>query len=61
MSGPGSIAHAAWVPIVEVTQIFRFSAAHRMHNPRLSAEPRIGGSTDDATTSAGTATRTAWR
>ena len=38
MSGPGSIAHAAWVPIVEVTQIFRFSAAHRMHNPRLSAE-----------------------
>ena len=25
-------------PIVEVTQSFRFSAAHRMHNPRLSAE-----------------------
>lgn len=26
------------VPIVEVTQSFRFSAAHRMHNARLSAE-----------------------
>ena len=25
-------------PIVEVTQSFRFAAAHRMHNPRLSAE-----------------------
>jgi 6-pyruvoyltetrahydropterin/6-carboxytetrahydropterin synthase len=25
-------------PIVEVTQSFQFSAAHRMHNPRLSAE-----------------------
>jgi 6-pyruvoyltetrahydropterin/6-carboxytetrahydropterin synthase len=25
-------------PVVEVTQPFRFSAAHRMHNPRLSAE-----------------------
>ena len=25
-------------PIVEVTQRFRFSAAHRMHNPRVSAE-----------------------
>ena len=25
-------------PVVEVTQSFRFSAAHRMHNPRLSAE-----------------------
>jgi 6-pyruvoyltetrahydropterin/6-carboxytetrahydropterin synthase len=25
-------------PIVEATQVFRFSAAHRMHNPRLSAE-----------------------
>jgi 6-pyruvoyltetrahydropterin/6-carboxytetrahydropterin synthase len=24
------------VPIVEVTQAFKFSAAHRMHNPRLS-------------------------
>jgi len=26
------------VKIVEVTQTFSFSAAHRMHNPRLSAE-----------------------
>jgi 6-pyruvoyltetrahydropterin/6-carboxytetrahydropterin synthase len=26
------------VPVVEVTQHFRFAAAHRMHNPRLSAE-----------------------
>lgn len=25
-------------PIVEVTESFRFAAAHRMHNPRLSAE-----------------------
>ena len=25
-------------PIVELTQSFRFAAAHRMHNPRLSAE-----------------------
>jgi 6-pyruvoyltetrahydropterin/6-carboxytetrahydropterin synthase len=25
-------------PIVEATQLFRFSAAHRMHNPRFSAE-----------------------
>jgi len=24
--------------LVEVTRIYRFSAAHRMHNPRLSAE-----------------------
>ena len=32
---PGSTESA---PIVEVTQRFRFSAAHRMHNPRLSAE-----------------------
>ena len=32
---PGSPESA---PIVEVTQSFRFSAAHRMHNPRLSAE-----------------------
>jgi len=38
MSGPGGIAQAAGVPVVEVTQVFRFSAAHRMHNPRLSAE-----------------------
>ena len=36
MSGrPGSTESA---PIVEVTQRFRFSAAHRMHNPRVSAE-----------------------
>jgi 6-pyruvoyltetrahydropterin/6-carboxytetrahydropterin synthase len=28
----------ARAPIVEVTQFFRFAAAHRMHNPRLSAE-----------------------
>ena len=26
------------VSIVDVTQSFRFAAAHRMHNPRLSAE-----------------------
>jgi len=26
------------MPIVEVTQTFRFSAAHRMHNPRFSTE-----------------------
>ena len=26
------------VSIVEVTRLFRFSAAHRMHNPRFSAE-----------------------
>lgn len=26
------------VPVVEMTQSFQFSAAHRMHNPRLSAE-----------------------
>jgi 6-pyruvoyltetrahydropterin/6-carboxytetrahydropterin synthase len=32
---PGSTESA---PIVEVTQSFRFSAAHRMHNARLSAE-----------------------
>jgi 6-pyruvoyltetrahydropterin/6-carboxytetrahydropterin synthase len=38
MSGPAGIAPAPGVPVVEVTQIFRFSAAHRMHNPRLSAE-----------------------
>jgi 6-pyruvoyltetrahydropterin/6-carboxytetrahydropterin synthase len=38
MSGPGGTAHASRIPIVEVTQGFRFSAAHRMHNPRFSAE-----------------------
>jgi 6-pyruvoyltetrahydropterin/6-carboxytetrahydropterin synthase len=38
MSGPGGLAQAAGVPVVEVTQAFRFSAAHRMHNPRLSEE-----------------------
>jgi 6-pyruvoyltetrahydropterin/6-carboxytetrahydropterin synthase len=38
MSGPRGIALAAGAPVVEVTQVFRFSAAHRMHNPRLSAE-----------------------
>jgi len=38
MSRPGEIARASRVPIVEVTQDFRFSAAHRMHNPRFSAE-----------------------
>ena len=32
---PGSTESA---PIVEVTQSFRFSAAHRMHNARLSVE-----------------------
>lgn len=30
--------HGERAPIVEVTRLFRFSAAHRMHNPRLSAE-----------------------
>jgi 6-pyruvoyltetrahydropterin/6-carboxytetrahydropterin synthase len=30
-------ASASAAPIVEVTQRFQFSAAHRMHNPRLSA------------------------
>ncbi len=29
---------AGGAPIVEVTRLFRFSAAHRMHNPRLSAD-----------------------
>ena len=38
MSGPGTIACASRVPVVEVTQDFRFAAAHRMHNPRFSAE-----------------------
>jgi 6-pyruvoyltetrahydropterin/6-carboxytetrahydropterin synthase len=38
MSGPGGIGHALRAPVVEVTQAFRFSAAHRMHNPRFSAE-----------------------
>jgi 6-pyruvoyltetrahydropterin/6-carboxytetrahydropterin synthase len=38
MSGPGAIARASRVPVVEVTQDFRFAAAHRMHNPRFSAE-----------------------
>src|SRR5512134_2559641 len=37
MSGaPGG--GAAGLPIVEVTQVASFSAAHRMHNPRFSAE-----------------------
>jgi len=27
----------ALVPIVEVTHVFRFAAAHRMHNPQFSA------------------------
>ena len=38
MSGRLGSAGAESVPIVEVTQLFRFSAAHRMHNPRFSAE-----------------------
>ena len=38
MSGGGSGAEAGRAPIVEVTRLFRFSAAHRMHNPRFSAE-----------------------
>lgn len=38
MSGPGGTARASRIPVVEVTQEFRFAAAHRMHNPRLSAE-----------------------
>lgn len=35
------VASTRGVPIVEVTQSFRFSAAHRMHNPRLSAEENL--------------------
>ncbi len=31
-------ATATGAPIVEVTRLFRFSAAHRMHNPRFSVE-----------------------
>jgi 6-pyruvoyltetrahydropterin/6-carboxytetrahydropterin synthase len=38
VSGRLGSAGAESVPIVEVTQLFRFSAAHRMHNPRFSAE-----------------------
>lgn len=38
MSGRLGSAEAESMPIVEVTQLFRFSAAHRMHNPRFSAE-----------------------
>jgi 6-pyruvoyltetrahydropterin/6-carboxytetrahydropterin synthase len=34
--GPSGAATGA--PVVEVTKLFRFSAAHRMHNPRFSAE-----------------------
>lgn len=37
MSEIGRVA-AGGAPIVEVTRRFRFSAAHRMHNPRFSAE-----------------------
>ncbi len=38
-------------PIVDVTQSFQFSAAHRMHNPRLSAEAnrRLYGRCNHAT------------
>jgi 6-pyruvoyltetrahydropterin/6-carboxytetrahydropterin synthase len=32
------LSPTAHTPVVEVTQSFRFSAAHRMNNPRLSAE-----------------------
>ncbi len=36
MSGhPGAMGTT---PVAEVTQAFQFAAAHRMHNPRLSAE-----------------------
>jgi len=38
VSGRRGSAGVESVPIVEVTQLFRFSAAHRMHNPRFSAE-----------------------
>jgi len=38
VSGRLGSAGAESVPIVEVTQLFRFSAAHRMHSPRFSAE-----------------------
>jgi 6-pyruvoyltetrahydropterin/6-carboxytetrahydropterin synthase len=38
VSGSLGSAGAESVPIVEVTQLFRFSAAHRMHSPRFSAE-----------------------
>ena len=37
----GHVVSTRGVPIVEVTQSFRFSAAHRMHNPRLSAEENL--------------------
>lgn len=38
MNPPISMQKATGIPIVEVTRLFRFSAAHRMHNPRLTAE-----------------------
>ncbi len=38
MTGRPAGHGAGRVRIVEVTQTFSFSAAHRMHNPRLSAE-----------------------
>ena len=34
---PATPPHTERAPIVEVTRTYRFSAAHRMHNPRLSA------------------------
>ncbi len=27
-----------WIPVVEVTRAYQFSAAHRLHNPRFSLE-----------------------
>jgi len=38
MTGPPAGQEAGRVRVVEVTQTFAFSAAHRMHNPRVSAE-----------------------
>ncbi|OGB96085.1 MAG: hypothetical protein A2Z31_00065 [candidate division NC10 bacterium RBG_16_65_8] len=38
MSGGPGAADARSAPIVEVTRLFRFAAAHRMHNPRFSTE-----------------------
>ncbi len=37
MSGSARAATGG-APIVEVTRLYRFAAAHRMHNPRFSAE-----------------------
>jgi 6-pyruvoyltetrahydropterin/6-carboxytetrahydropterin synthase len=38
MTGHVGGAETGGEPIVEVTQLFRFAAAHRMHSPRFSAD-----------------------